>query len=343
MPNLNKIDYLDLLERFPWLSGKESNFIISPDSDGFLCSLLLSHLNIGRVVGFYDAKILLVKKDVDPNTCIFIDVDINRDKIASIGHHMVLYNKTLKGIPNFNYQKCIQPNIIRNFDGKTDFQRKYPFGTIHLLLGILQAAKKIDHLSDDSIWPLLFADGVWNNLFGYTENCIEWMNYLGITDKSHILNPLFCSDDTSFFKIMVGLNDFLRIRDTFNATGYYDGSSFMVGGRNKRTGDKLRISNPSGMPINLEKTGDHYKIYQIEKDRIILFIKNLARHVGWDYKDEDWEWNDLRLWKFTKGDFSMNSLNNRTYLELMQKNPFSLAMTSGMDIEYTIEEPDSFL
>ena len=53
---------------------------------------------------------------------------------------------------------------------------------------------------------------------------------------------------------MFGIERFLRMRDNFNATGYFIiAVSYIDGGRNKRTGDKLKISNSSGTPINLVK------------------------------------------------------------------------------------------
>jgi hypothetical protein len=66
----------------------------------------------------------------------------------------------------------------------------------------------------------------------------------------------------------------------------------------------------------------------------------MAKYIDWTYKTEKWQWNDLRLFKFSKGDFSKTSLNNQTYNSLMDKNPLSMAMTSGANIEFTIETPD---
>ena len=335
------VEYKDVLDAHSWVVEREQNYVISPDSDGFLSSLLLtSHLG-GRVVGFYDGKLALIKKDIAAEDCIFIDVDINRPNIRSVGHHMVTYNKRLMP-PNFHYPvSCIQPNVIRGFDGKSDFQKKYPFGTVHLLIGLLHTAQMLRPLPENALWPLLFTDGVWNNLFGYTENCIEWTNYLGINHATHPLNPIFCSSKHSFYEIMLGLNDFLRMRDTFNAAGYVPfGGVYQIGGRNLRTGDKLRISNSKGEPINIELSGKLYAIHETEKLRIEQFVTALSRYVDWKYDPTAWTWDDLRLLKFSKGDFSGRSLNNATYLEMMNNNPLSLAMTDGQNIEHTLETPD---
>jgi hypothetical protein len=335
-----QMNYKKIISDYPWIVEKRQKYILSPDSDGFLCGLLVTNYLDGEIVGFYDGKIAIIKNGIDTKDCIFLDVDINRKKIKSVGHHMVTYNKQLTHA-NIDYSNCIQPNVFRNFDGRNDFQKKYPFGTIHLLLGIFQEAKLIDKLPNNAIWPLLFTDGVWNNLFGYTENCIEWINYLGIDNNNQILNSLFCTSHYSFYEIMLGLNDFLRMRDNFNATGYFnDSGSYIDGGRNKRTGDKLKISNSSGTPINLVKNSSTFDIHIKEKIRIEEFIASMAKYLDWIYQTEKWQWNDFRLFKFSKGDFSKTSLNNQTYNSLMDKNPLSMAMTSGANIEFTIETPD---
>jgi len=337
---MEKISYSEIIDKHPWIIKQKQNYIISPDSDGFLCGLLVSNLLNGKIVGFYDGKIALIKNGVKAKDCIFLDMDINRKNIKSIGHHMVTYNKRVSH-KNFDYSNCIQPNVIRNFDGKNDFQKKYPFATIHLLIGIFQEAGLLKNISKDSIWPLLFTDGVWNNLFGYTENCLEWINFLNIDNEKHVLNQLFCAGQYSFYDIMLGLNDFLRVRDDYNAKGYYNGNEYIEGGRNKRTGDKLKISNPNGDPINLVDNQYLFDIHTTEKIRMEKFITSISKYVDWTYISENWCWDNFRLLKFTKGDFSKPpALSNVTFTSLMNKDPISMAMTSGNNIEYTLNGPD---
>jgi len=177
------INYENIISTHSWILEKDKHCILSPDSDGFLCGLFMSNLLNWNISGFYDGKILVLSNGLDIAECIFLDMDINRRNIRSIGHHIVDYNKRLTHF-NVQYSSCIQPNRMRNFDARADFQRKYPFGTIHLLLGILQVAGLIRQLPSNALWPLLFTDGVWNNLFGYTENCLEWINYLKIDDNN---------------------------------------------------------------------------------------------------------------------------------------------------------------
>jgi len=335
------IDYQKVIDVFPWIIKPGQNIILGPDSDGFLCGLIATHFLDCNVVGYYDGKVLIIKDGISVDDCVFLDVEINRPNIRSLGNHLVTYNNRLSH-KHYSYDNCIQPNIFRNFDGKKDFQRKYPFGAVHLYLGILHHANIITSLPSNSIWPLLFADGVWNNLFGYTENCLDWIKYLQINKSSHILNPHFCSSGHSFYEIMEGLNSFLRMRDEFNARGYYNGNEYQEGGRNKRSGHQLKLSNPKGIPINLVKNNDQYDIHTNEKERIAGFISSMSTYIEIPYNPQKWTWGGFRVETFSKGDFSTTSLNNGSYNNMMDKKPLSMAMTSGANIEYTIENPGRF-
>lgn len=183
----NTIDYAALIAQYPWTKEKNRKCILSPDSDGFLCGLLVTNFLGWEVAGFYDGKILIVKDGVDYHDCVFLDMEINRSDIGSIGNHLIDYNLNIE-VENYNFDQCVQPNMLRGFDGKNAFQKKYPFGAIHLLMGILQEGGFISELPDSAVSPLLFADGVGNNLFGYPENCLDWIDYLKINDESHILH-----------------------------------------------------------------------------------------------------------------------------------------------------------
>ena len=337
-----RIDYAALAAQHPWTIARDRKRILSPDSDGMLCGLLVTNFLNWEVVGFYDGKVLISKEGVNFNDCVFFDIEINRRGIGSIGNHLVEFNRNLI-INNQKFDECIQPNILRGFDGKNNFQRKYPFGTIHLMLGILQESGVIRDLPDTAVSPLLFADGVGNNLFGYPENCLNWVNYLKINESGHILNKFFCENDLNFYQIMQYLERFFVMRDNFNATGYFNGTNFVQGGNNKRTGHKIKITNGQGSQINLVNNGSHFDIHSLEAQRVQGFIQEVARMMGWQYLGGQWNWNNFNLKVLQKGLLSGESstasmrLNNQTYKALFDRNPFSLAMTASNRIEYTIE------
>ena len=88
IPN-EKINLEQLIHNQPWVIEKNHNCIISPDSDGFLCGLLMSTYFNWKIVGFYDGKTLLSRKDIKISECIFLDVEIFNKNIRSIGNHCV--------------------------------------------------------------------------------------------------------------------------------------------------------------------------------------------------------------------------------------------------------------
>jgi len=149
---------------------------------------------------------------------------------------------------------------------------------------------------------LLFADGVGNNLFGYPENCLDWIRYLGIGEKSHILNFFLCDNDFNFYTILNKLEQFFHIRDQYNARGFYDGSGFVEGGRNKRSGHQLKITNSKGEIINIVDNGSFFDIHTNEVGRVKGFIKQLSIMTDWSYQENKWRcWEGLILKQLKKG------------------------------------------
>lgn len=334
----------EILSQYPWIKDEHQKLIISPDSDGLLCALLYLNYFDGEVVGFYDGKVMLVKDGISPIDCLFLDMDIFHSSFRSVGHHMVMLNK--KRLPSNwdRYQNCLQVNNLRNFDKTSDFQRKYPLATIHFLLTILSHVKKIK-LSEEAVVPLLFSDGVWIVLFGYTENCLEWFDWLGITKEESILYPIFCGKK-SFLEIMQDINDFLRQRDSLNSKGSFDfQTQTFIEKASRRTGDRLIISTSKGEPVNIEKKEDHlYDIYQEEVNRVICFIELLAHSMGWNAKLDKWNFKNLKLYPFKKSnlDGKNRKLNLKNYNEVVENHCFSMAITSSTQLEYTIDEKHLF-
>src|SRR3990167_3054224 len=87
------LDYRTLLEQYPWVVERDHNCVLSPDSDGLLCGLFMSHYLGWKIRGFYDGKALLLAENTPLDSCIFLDMEICRPHIRSIGQHMVMYDK----------------------------------------------------------------------------------------------------------------------------------------------------------------------------------------------------------------------------------------------------------
>ena len=67
-----KTDILATLEH-------SQNLIISPDMDGFMSAKLLERFNGSQIVGSYDKNLLCLADGVDPEECLFLDCDMNRE------------------------------------------------------------------------------------------------------------------------------------------------------------------------------------------------------------------------------------------------------------------------
>ncbi|MFA6593885.1 MAG: hypothetical protein WCT16_01380 [Candidatus Buchananbacteria bacterium] len=321
---MERINYKELIEKYPWVVEKDHDCILSPDSDGLLCGLFMAHYLNWKIRGYYDGKVLIVDKGVDLRECVFLDMEIFRKEIRSVGHHMVLYNKNKKPESWHNFENCVQPNNLRDYDGAKNFPLKYPLATIHLLIGILNSKFSID-ISESAICPLLYTDGVFKNLFGYPENCLDWLNYLGANNKETALHQIFHNDYYSIHDLMDALKDFFEKISNI--------------GEGKRGNDKIKISNTKSELVNLEKSEDCYFINNEAKIKATKFIMILSELTGWKYKENHWLWSGFKVIKFEK---SKIKPNNKNFEFLLSKNPLSWAMTSGLDIEYTLD-PDNLL
>ncbi len=316
------IDYAAVIKKYPWLAQKNQNCILSPDSDGLLCGLFVSQYLNWKVKGFYDGKFLILEKGILPRDCIFLDMEIFRNGVKSVGQHMVLFNKDQ--IPNNwnNFDDCLSANNIRGYDGKHNFPQKYPLATIHLLLGVIGSVQKIG-IPKDAICPLLYTDGTFKNLFNYPDNCLSWLKFLHADNDKSPLHKIFFNDHYSISSLM------LALKELFGELRLIAGGS--------RGGDKIKFSNGKGQLINFDTKKQSLKRETV--DQAEEFLKFLSGKTGWKYNPKVWSWNNLSHFKFEKG--SIKPSQGR-YNDLISKNPVSLAMTSTLGIEYTLDPQNIF-
>ncbi len=326
----DQIDYESICAKYSWILEENHCCVLSPDSDGFLCGLFMSMFRNWKIVGFYDGKVSVVNKKYINENPIFLDIEIFRNEIRSMGHHMLLVNK--KHVPDEwkNFDNCIQPNNLRKYDGRSNFRLKYPLATIHMLISIVSYKLKDITIPESAIPPLFFTDGVFNVLFRYPENVLNWLNYLRINESWNPLKAIFENDRYSVFTLMKEMDNFFRRRDAISIS--------------KERGDRLRISNKDGTPANIEKISSGNCIINSDaKKRILDFMQILSDLTEWEYKKHDWFcWEDMKFYQFKKGDFKSDkkTITIQNFKEFIEKKPLSWAMTSGDNIEYTLEEPD---
>lgn len=313
-----KIDYDALLVKYPWVIERGRNCILSPDSDGLLCGLLMSHYLGWKIRGFYDGKILAVEEGISPQECIFLDMEIFRPNVRSVGQHMVMYDKTNLP-PNWsNFDNCIAANNLRNYDFKNDFKIKYPLGTVHLLLAILGQNQDV-LIPKSAVSSLLYTDGTFKNQFNYPENCLSWLDFLSANQTNNPLQKVFLDPHYSTYELMIELKDFF--------------SKINVIGGGKRGGDKIKISNSKGDIINIDSNTGQLKTET--KTQAEIFLRMLADKTKWAFTPTHWSWGPYRTVRFKKGSTKPGKAR---YNALLTQNPISIAIISRSSIEYTIDK-----
>ncbi|MBI1369090.1 MAG: hypothetical protein GC162_10605 [Planctomycetes bacterium] len=321
-------------QTYPWIVERERKCIISPDADGQLCALLLTNILGWEVVGFYDGKALVCHENTDPKNAVFVDVEIFRQGVRSFGNHMLAFNfNRLPSGWSTALRDCISPNNMRSHD-RRQFDRKYPFASIHFLLVIL-ASEYALQLPASAAGPLLFADGVYKLLLQYTENAWDWMRYMGVTDQANPLHRYFHNPDMSVYALMTKMLEFWRMRDETSITG--------------QRGDRIAITDRGGAGglRNLVRHRDADQLWHYDpetKQRNLGFLTRLGEMTGWPYTDSKWRWDRWKLWQFEKG-VGAEISNIRSYDAMFERQPISLAITAQNRVEYTVmsTDPDPFI
>ena len=244
---------------------------------------------------------------------------------------MLLYNRNRVPEEWGNFGDCYSINNLRGHDGSHDFQLKYPFGTIHFLMATLATVRPIT-LKAEGVVPLLFTDGTYHNLFRYTENSLDWLRYLQADEPGSPLYRLFAEDRYTLIALMRGMNKFWRARDEIGTAG--------------ERGDRVAISvrGQAAATTNLVQGRSGFDLNPNALSRAESFLRLLADATGWDYTPAAWTWRAWRASTFTKESTqSMGGrLNGTTFAKMLARHPLSFAMTSGQNIEYTVEGPDLF-
>ena len=147
-----KTDILKTLEH-------STNLIISPDMDGFMTAKLIERFNGSKIVGSYDKNLLCLADGIDPEECLFVDCDMNRQEFVSLGNHMRLIEDGMSS-------KSFNPNV--HF-GVTTYSDKFPFASAFLISFAIEAT-----LSEQDLIRMAFADSTLRNMEKYEHNMRNW-------------------------------------------------------------------------------------------------------------------------------------------------------------------------
>ena len=259
--------FSEIPSRFPWLFEREQNCILSPDCDGFLCGLLMSHLLGWKVRGFYNGRVLVVDRAVNHRECVFLDMEIYRPDVRSVGQHMLKFGQLAAHTPDNwdnNFAQCISPNNLRNFDFKNKFAQKYPLATVHLLMAILSVRNIVVPTPTSVVAPLLYVDGMFKNMMNYPENCLDWLTEMDCKDNA-ALRAVFLAGGFSSWTLMSEMSSFF--------------SALQEVAEKKMKPDKLILNSPTGELVNLADG----MIAATEWEKVEKFLNLLADRTEWKY------------------------------------------------------------
>jgi hypothetical protein len=127
--------------------------------DGFMSAKLLERFNGSKIVGSYDKNLLCLADGINPEECLFVDCDMNRQEFVSLGNHMRLIDDNMS-VESFN------PNVHFNVSTYSD---KFPFATAFLISFAIEA-----DLSEQDLIRMAFADSTLKNMEKYSDNMRNW-------------------------------------------------------------------------------------------------------------------------------------------------------------------------
>lgn len=161
-----KTDILETLEH-------SQNLIISPDMDGFMTAKLIERFNGSKIVGSYDKNILCLADGINPEECLFVDCDMNREEFVSLGNHMRLIKDSMSS-------KSFNPNV--HF-GVSTYSDKFPFATAFLI----SFATEVQTSASDLI-RMAFADSTLKNMEKYEPNMRNWSKRMECKEVNYIID-----------------------------------------------------------------------------------------------------------------------------------------------------------
>ncbi len=171
--------------------------IVNADLDGVLSGMLLQRFLGWEIVGYssccgkYNDELWLKEGTENLRECVFVDLPVCLADFSVIDQHFVAFDTDCLQRYEENSNK-INPNIMRRLvfknGGVNQYTDKYPFGTVHFILAVMENLKiipeafrfdffkKIDNFDFADLF--LRADRVVGNTCSYTKNCFSWINWL---------------------------------------------------------------------------------------------------------------------------------------------------------------------
>ncbi len=242
------------------------NLIISPDADGLMTAELINRYNGSKIVGTYDKNILVLADGINPEECLFVDCDMNKENFVSIGNHMRLPNDNMSS-------KSFNPNI--HF-GITNYPDKFPYATAFLIAATIEIqTSPLDHIR------MAFADSTLRNMELYGDNMRNWSNRIGCPATSYIIQ------NTPYAKI---LDDKYRETNIQSLTSKRYGKRRYIETLNRA----LESQTVPYLPLTM---GRRYMADKVGKNTVIRYNKDIVSYAevySGEYSvtyDQEIEWS----------------------------------------------------
>ena len=182
------------------LFSKRTDIIINTDIDGFLSGMILQKYFGCKVVGFSNSwDCVWIDPDFERTTsdalkdAIYIDLYVANPDVYCIDQHIIGYDDA-HNARIASMQTKINPNIMRHGRSfKGDYFHKYPFGTVHFLIALMEregihvALPSLQSMSTPrtqtyqlTVGDILLRadDALFSSLGKYKANAIEWWPWL---------------------------------------------------------------------------------------------------------------------------------------------------------------------
>lgn len=302
------MDYTALANREPWLRERGHKMIVSAALDGLLSGALLSWLLEWKLAGFYDTETIWVLSghtDILSGDYVFVDHDIYRRNVPSIGHHMLQYRPNIP-IPEHTGPDArrVNLNLIRGLNAEQHFDRKYPFATVHFLLCCYNAWGDLAEyrIPREFLPVLLHVGSLVETAIDCPENVLEWFDWLGSSELDHD-SPICPLCAVMYRTPPIQLVEWRAAID-----------EHLYGGRRKQ----CEVSDPA----------DPEKWANVRE--LLDWVSDIS---GWDF-----EWPEFPKMTIQRLSLRRTSrhLSAKDFKEVTDKRPFSYAITHRKRINYSL-------
>lgn len=204
------------------LFTEKKKCIINADLDGMLSGVILHNILGWEIIGFsmcngrpndelWLPQGMTIEQAI--SECVFIDLPVMLEHATVIDQHFNALDEDSINAFRTNENK-INPNVSRGMNyisSERGYTRKYPFGTVHLIIAALEKYNYNINLNLEkdlggftSLDILLRADRIIGNTITYTPNCKDWAEYLATDNHGKITNlikSIVLSDNLSQYSI----------------------------------------------------------------------------------------------------------------------------------------------